>query len=52
MTHPLIGKTITALWLSPDDETLRVELTTGETIDAFCEGDCCSNTWIEDIINP
>ena len=48
--NPLIGKTITGLMLSKDNEAIKFQTTDGDIV-AFCDGDCCSTTWIEAIEN-
>ena len=50
--NPLIGKTLTAIYLSDDNESLKFEFTEGEPLVVGTEGDCCSYTWIENIENP
>lgn len=49
-TYPLIGKTITAVYLAEDDEAIRFDLSDGTSVVARTDGDCCSHTWIEDVI--
>lgn len=50
--HILIGKTITAVELTDDQEAIRFTLADGSQIVALCDGDCCSHTWIEEVLNP
>lgn len=50
-TNPLIGKTITAVWLAEDRKAIRFDAGE-EQIVARCDGDCCSSTWIENIEAP
>lgn len=50
MTNPLIGKTITAVFLADDRESIKFVLSDGSNIIALCDADCCSHTWIEDVI--
>jgi hypothetical protein len=47
----LIGKTVTALELSQDRETLTLTCADGSTATGITYGDCCSQTWIENIEN-
>lgn len=48
----LVGKTITDIYLADDRQAIRFDVKDGQPIIARCDGDCCSTTWIEDIINP
>ena len=48
----LIGKTITKIQMTADRIAIRFILDNGDVIGAVCDADCCSNTWIEDIIAP
>jgi hypothetical protein len=48
----LRGKTIAAIWTASDKEAIRFDLADGESVVANCYGDCCSHTWIEDVIEP
>lgn len=50
--HKLIGKTITAVYLAEDKKAVRFDCSDGEQFKARTDGDCCSETWIEDIDNP
>lgn len=47
----LTGKIILAIYLSEDKKAIKFETSDGEII-AKTDGDCCSNTWIENIENP
>jgi hypothetical protein len=47
----LLGKTIKQIDLSSDDEAIKFTLDNDEEIIAKCDGDCCSHTWIEDLLN-
>lgn len=47
--NPLIGKTITAIHLASDNKAMRFDVVEGEPIVARCDGDCCSDTWIEHV---
>lgn len=49
--HILIGRTIESLQIADDRKALRFVTTEGEVI-AKCDGDCCSNTWIEHLELP
>lgn len=50
--NPLIGKTIAALELTTNRKALRFTLADGATVVAQCDGDCCSDTWVEHISLP
>lgn len=50
-TNPLIGKTITALYLADDQQAMRCDVGP-EQIIARADGDCCSHTWIEHVEDP
>lgn len=50
--HCLVGKTVQSIWLADDRKALRFVLNDDSEIIARCDGECCSVTWIEDIINP
>ena len=51
--NALIGKTVTAVHLAADKQSIRFDVAGDETtIVARCDGDCCSHTWIEDVIDP
>jgi hypothetical protein len=50
--NPLVGKTIAQMFLADDQGAIRFVLSDGSEIKARCDGDCCSHTWIEDVINP
>ena len=51
-THPLVGQTITAIYLADDQGAIKFVLNDGREIVARADGDCCSHTWIEDVIAP
>jgi hypothetical protein len=48
----LVGKVITAIHLADDKKALKFDIEGGEPIIADCQGDCCSETWVENIENP
>jgi len=48
----LVGKTIVAVLLADDRGAIRFVLDDGTDIIARCDGDCCSHTWIEDVLAP
>lgn len=48
----LVGKTITSIDLAADRQAIKFTLSDGQQVVAQCDGDCCSHTWIEDVINP
>lgn len=50
--HMLVGQTITAVALADDREAIKFALADGREIIARCDADCCSSTWIEDVIDP
>lgn len=50
--NPLIGKTITAIYLASDKKAIRFDLKEGDPIRARADGDCCSSTWIESLDTP
>lgn len=49
--HCLIGKTIIAVALADDAKAIRFDVSDGEPITARADGDCCSNSWIENVEN-
>lgn len=51
MANPLIGKTLTAIWLAEDKKAIKFDVG-NESIEAKADGDCCSSSWIENIENP
>lgn len=52
MSHILEGKIIKEIELADHQESIKFVLDSGRVIEADCWGDCCSHTWIEDVINP
>lgn len=46
----LIGKTVTAILLERHEQRWIRFCTTEGELDFFCEGDCCSESWIGDLI--
>lgn len=48
----LIGKTIARIQMTADRIAIRFVLDNGDAIGAVCDADCCSSTWIEDVIAP
>jgi hypothetical protein len=52
MTNPLIGKTITAVFLASDKKAIRFDVAGDEPVIAKADGDCCSDTWIESLDTP
>lgn len=50
--NPLIGKTVTTLYMTTDNKALRFVLADGTEIVAKTDADCCSETWIEHISLP
>ena len=49
-THELVGKTVRAVFLAEDRAAIKLELSTGDCVVGLADGDCCSSTWIEDVI--
>lgn len=47
----LVGKTLTQVELATDKKAIRFTVD-GETVVALCDGDCCSDTWIESVEMP
>jgi hypothetical protein len=47
----LVGKTLTKVELAADKKAIRFTVD-GEEVVAKCEGDCCSETWIESVEMP
>lgn len=52
MENPLLGKTLTAIYLAEDQKAVKFEINGEEPIVARADGDCCSRTWIENVENP
>lgn len=52
MHNPLVGKMITAIYLAEDMKAIKFDVLDGDPIIAKCDGDCCSDTWVENIENP
>lgn len=56
--NSLVGKTVVEVFLADDQEAIKFDVIQDNTnatifsIIARCDGDCCSHTWIEDVINP
>lgn len=48
----LVGKTITGISLADDRGAIKFDIQGEDPIIARCDGDCCSNTWVEDVIDP
>lgn len=46
----LVGKVITGLYVSDDQELLKFTTATGTDYIYVTEGDCCSETWFADIL--
>jgi hypothetical protein len=47
----LIGKTLTSVEIAKDKKAIRFTVD-GEPVVAKCDGDCCSDTWIESVEMP
>lgn len=50
--HILVGKTISAIWLTEDKDAIRFDIERSQPIVVLVEGDCCSSSWVEAIENP
>lgn len=50
--HVLVGKTVKEIFLADDREAIKFVLGDDSEIIARCDGDCCSHTWIEDVLAP
>lgn len=48
----LVGRVIQSIELATDRQAIRFNFNAGDSVIARCDADCCSLTWIEDIINP
>jgi hypothetical protein len=48
----LVGKTLKDILVTTDQQAIKFVLADGGEIVALCDGDCCSNTWIEEVTNP
>lgn len=48
----LVGKTILSIFRNPDSTLLRFVTVTGEIIGFGVFADCCSTSWIEEVLNP
>ncbi len=49
--HILKDRMLTKIELADDKMAIRFTTTQGE-VEALCDGDCCSHTWVEDIGLP
>lgn len=49
--NPLVGKTITAVYIAKDRKALRFDIGDAQQL-ALTDGDCCSVTWIESVEAP
>lgn len=50
--NPLLGKKIIAVDLTVDGSAIRFHIEGGEIITAIADGDCCSQSWIENVETP
>lgn len=50
--NPLVGKTVTKVWLASDKMAMKFDVQDGEPIIARADADYCSSTWIEGIDAP
>lgn len=48
----LVGKRIIRIDLEESREAIRFYLSDGSAAIAQCQAECCSHTWIEDILDP
>lgn len=51
LRNPLLGQIIRAVYVSDDQRLIRFFLDQGVEVVARTEGDCCSNTWIEEVLD-
>lgn len=51
MSKFLVGKTVNGLEIAEDKKAIRFLCDDGKHV-ARCDGDCCSNTWIEHVELP
>jgi hypothetical protein len=51
MENPMIGKTILAMKIAEDRKAILFVTDAGDVI-AKTDGDCCSNSWVENIETP
>lgn len=49
--HILVGRAITAILLAEDRGAIKFVFDDGGEVIARADGDCCSQTWIEDVFN-
>lgn len=47
--NPLIGKTVTRVFLSEDGGAIRFDSSDGQSLIVHADGDCCSHSWIEEV---
>lgn len=47
-----MGQTILDIYLSDNKEQIKFKLEDGQEIIARCDAECCSYTWIEDVLDP
>jgi hypothetical protein len=47
--NPLVGQTITKVWVAEDKGGIKFDLEGGQSVTARADGDCCSHTWIENV---
>lgn len=50
--NDLVGQVIDKIWLAEDREAIKFDLASGKEVIVQCDAECCSHTWIEDLINP
>jgi hypothetical protein len=48
----LVGKTIKAINLDVSGDAIQFLLDDESIVKAVADGDCCSHTWIEDVLDP
>lgn len=48
--NQLVGKVVRAVYVANDDAAIRFDVDGEDPIVARCDGECCSTTWIEDVI--
>jgi hypothetical protein len=51
MENSLIGKTLAGMKIAEDKQALLFQAVDGDLV-ARCDGDCCSQTWVENVDMP
>lgn len=50
--NKLIGKNVVSVYLATDNKAIRFDTKDGLILIAQADGDCCSNSWIENVEAP